>query len=74
MKKLNEFMSKIASGYKTFLSTGMLTAVSVYASTKGFDVAAIQQWIEAGWLHINNLIITLGALTVWFRKLANRGK
>ena len=74
IETINNSMSKIASGYKTFVASGALTFISVYASTKGFDVAEVQQWAEAGFAHVNNLIIALGGAVVWFRQLGKRGE
>ena len=72
IESINNFMSKIASGYKTFVASGVLTFVSVYANTKGFDVEQIQLWVESGFNHVNNLIIALGALVIWFRQLGKK--
>lgn len=72
LDRLNKFMAKIASGYKTFMASGLLTFVSVYANTKGFDVEAIQLWLENFYANINSLIVLLGGAVVWFRQLGKR--
>mgnify|MGYP000577901734 CR=1 FL=1 len=70
LTKFNEFVAGFAPGLKTNLNTLILVVVSLYASTKGLDAEALTAWVNEGLASVNSLIVLLGGLSVWFRKLA----
>jgi len=76
LTKLNDYWAKFSSliasiktGSKTYYGISIQVIVGIVATTKGLDQAELQAWFDAGLIHANNLIVLIGAITAWFRKL-----
>ena len=72
INSINNIVSKVLDGSKTNLNTGLMGMLSLYLSTKGFDLAEIQVWAESVFVSVNSLIVLLTAAGVWFRQLGKK--
>jgi len=67
--KLNKVVSKVMTGSKTNLNTGLMGMLAMYLATKGFNLEEFQMWINNIFTSIESLIVLLTGTGIWFRQL-----
>ena len=74
LNAINEFMSKIASGWKTNTAILVKGLLLQYFASKGMDVNGLEGYLESLFTSINGVLAALTALAMWFRQLGKRNE